>query len=395
MRHRTISFALITAVVLGVAGVTSHAETDPPAPLASPAYIDHADVLPPLDSFRYWLDTVTTTDEEFADVVRKAQNLPANKQFTVSELREERTKRLYASFDFDQFFAEAAKNEPERDLSVRQRAFREEALVRYYLGSVVRDQFAARNIRAITAAEDPNFANGTASLLLDMYNTVEKRVIRYKVHMKLYPRGLIWRWYKTESMGEVADRPAEASSGAEDGDNTRALSALDAEIARLNETIEGEAAKLREAEARLQLLRDRLAQREAERLELERVQNPYGSPELALRTAHRAMREKDWDRFKASHSARVRDNAGPSAKSRFLASAERDEVRSVAIIEQVVDPVDSNKMRIKARLTLVYREVRKYDSEERESYVEGSEERRVVTLTFVREDGNWLLDDDL
>ncbi len=382
--------------MLGVAGVTSHAETETEKPeLKSPPYIDHADVLPPLDSFRYWLDTVTTTDQEFAEVVRKAQNLPAGKQFTSEELREERKKRLYASFDFDQFFAEAAKNEPEGDLSTRQRAFREEALVRYYLGSVVREQFAARNIRAITAPDDPDFGNGTASVLLDMYNTVEKRVIRYRVHMMLYPRGLIWRWYKTESLGEVADRPAEAVAAEESGDSAKALAALDAEIARLSQTVEEEAAKVKEAEERLQLLRDRLAQREAERAELERVQNPYGTPELSLRTAHKAMREKDWERFLAGHSTRVRGNAGPSAKSRFLASAERDEVRSVAILEQIPDPADANRMKIKARLTIVFREVQKYDSEFEESYVEGREERRVVTLTFVREDGNWLLDDDL
>lgn len=372
------------------------AEAPPKQPLVRPAFVDHADVTPPLDSFRYWLDTVTTTDEDFARVVRKARGLADGAKLDAAELREERVRRLRASFDFDELFAEAERksNGAEgNELSAKQRESREADLIDYYLGSVVREQFAARNIRAMSAPEAPDWQKGTAHVLLDMFSTVEKQVIRYKVHMKLWPKGLMWRWYKSENLGEISDKGETVSSTTESSDD--GMSRVDREIAALNASIEVEEATLAEVEERLERLRNQLSAKQAERVEIERSANPYGSPELSLRTAQKALKEKSWERFLASHTARVRDKSGPAAKSRFLNTASRDEVKNIAVIETNPDPANANRIMLKVRMTVSYREHRVYRAEEGESAVEQKEEKRVLTLPFLLEEGKWLLDEDI
>jgi len=372
------------------------------SPLVPPPFIDYADVTPPLQSFQYWLDTVTTGDEEFTDIVIRARGLAADTKLSAAEIREERIRRLNASFDFEAMLDAAEQGNPARgEMTIDERRNARDAMVKLFLGTVTREKYAARNIRAtrlakVDGAENPNWQAGTAVIEVDMFDTVERATVRYRVHMKLFPRGLIWRWYKSEGLGTVAEvtSPAKPDSGV-NADTAKALAGLDSEITRLSELVEAEDAKVREAEDRLALLRERLAARQAEKQELERVQDPYGTPELALRTAHKAMRDGNWERFLASHSSIVRDKAGPAAKSRFLHSSKRDEVKSIAILETIADPTDVGKIRLKVRLTISFREQQKYDSEEKEAYVEAREERRVVTISFVREEGKWLINDDL
>lgn len=381
------------------------------SPLVPPPFIDFADVTPPLQSFQYWLDTVTTSDEEFLEIVKVARSLPADAKLTASELREERIRRLHASFDFEAMLdaAEAGKQARGREagspadegvMTIDERRNAKDAMVRLFLGTVTREKYAARNIRATRmlteeGKDNPNWKDGTAEIEIDMFDTVERAVVRYRVHMKLYARGLMWRWYKSESMGEAKDAPAPKDADATPADTAKAIGGLDAEIARLSEQLEGEEEKLKEMEDRLALLRERLSARKAERRELEREQDPYGTPELALRTAHKAMKDQNWEKFEACHTEAVRNNAGPAAKSRFLQSAKRDEVLSLAILETIADPSDSGKMKLKVRLTISFREQQKYDADAREAYTEKRQELRVVTISFLREDGKWLISDDL
>jgi hypothetical protein len=364
-----------------------------PSPLKSPAFIDHADVKPPKESFEYWLQTVSTTDEEFAAVLAKTPGYDADKKFTPAELRTERKKRLYQSFDFDAYF-EAGHKADDEPQTREQRDFNEKMLVDLYLGTVTRDAYSARNIRAINAPEPPDWNTGKATILLDMFSTVEKRVLRYRVNLKLYEKGLCWRWYSSENLGDApTEKPVAGSDAAAKAMDAAAV--LEREIAALIEKIEADKKAVGDAETRIAAATAQLDQKRAEKIELERVANPYGTPELALRTAYRAMRDKNWDNFKQSHSKAVRDAAGDAAKGRFETTSKANEVKSITILETTEDPVDKNKVKLKVRLTVVYRSKAGYDSEEKQTTVEPSEERRVATVTPVKEDGRWLLDDPL
>lgn len=345
---------------------------------------DHADVMWPSDSFRYWLDTVNTDDEAFKELLKAELGDKAPESWSESELRRERERRVEASFDFDAFIASSAS--ADGSLSREQMSRRREELMRMFLSGHAREKYAARNIKDIVVTEYPDFDAQRAYILLTIADLVSGEDVRYRVNMKLYPGGLMWRWYKSELyVGEI---PKKAERPADDKPTHQELTEkYDAEIDKLNTKISALKERQDDVAAEVANLTELQEKLRAERAELERQNNPYGTPESAFRTAYGALSMGNWEKFLSSHSARVRENAGDAARDRFTSTVQKEEVQGFNVLETTVDPEmpDQALLKIKLRVRVL------------KDTGEGSDELepRVVTLKLVWENGLWLLDEDI
>ncbi len=387
----------------------NQAPQDTEEKLQAPEWYDQADILPPKESFEYWLDTVATDDQEFLEVLHKAN--PLGLGFDVealsakelqARLRLEREKRLEASYDFEKYFEVYNEGKRVKDqLTPHQQAQRKEDLIHYYLGPEVRRTYAKRNIRAIrvpTSAENPNpnWDQEEAFIYLDMLDLIYEKEMRLKVLMKLDPVGLMWRWYQSFPVELEEDEEMSTESQEEEAiqkiqgkikQTKEALAQLEAQLEKLEE--------LKAKRAQLELLQN---QYERELRELQRKSNPYKTPELAFETAYAALKDGDWEVFLQSHTQRVRMQAGVPAKSRFEETVSERKIRTQDIREVIYNEEDPNEATLKVNLQIAYRK----EIQASEHLEEGDEpklvddlERRVIKIRMLFEDGKWLIDEDL
>ncbi|MCK6439263.1 MAG: hypothetical protein L6Q71_03565, partial [Planctomycetes bacterium] len=317
---------------------------------------DHADVMKPEDSFRYWLVTVNSDDKEFASILRAERKLDASKEFTAEELRLERERRIEASFDFEAFFKSEEYRE-EKPLTAEQKVRRRDEMTRLFLSEHARKKYEARNIRDVSAPEPEDWDNESAYVILTIKDLVSGKDVRYRVDMKVNVRGLMWRWYKSELFtGEVkAAPPQDSQSPAE------VQRALIADYDKQIEELAKELATLKQRNEEIALEIARLEERrsviEAQRAELERQRNPYGTPEATFLTAHKALRDGNWEKFLSCHAQRVRDTAGDAAKKRFEESVSAEEVKGTLIREVIKDADRPDRITLKVELTVSFRKV--------------------------------------
>lgn len=359
---------------------------------------DHADVMSPVDSFEYWLNSVGMTDAEFTIELRKRMNLDENAAFTAEQLQQEREKAVVTSFDFDAYFEDFEKTTGKESLSPAKREEHRYNMVRSFLSQTRREVYARRNIVATSASpEAPDWSAGMAHVYLELNNTVTGKRERYKVYMRLYEKGLIWRWYKSELVSADEGLLPEATSN-ESSD-------IQQRIAELERAIEGDAAQLdvvlaqiAELERASNALKERIRVRSDARDELKRQADPYSTPEASFRTAYKSLKDGTWEIFLNCHSKAIRDVAGEREKENFLRVYRKQHfLGNPSVMEKRDDADNPDLCYLKVKFQITTR--KEFDTDTGEDGeamdVIPLGETRVREFRMVREDNRWLIDEKI
>jgi|GEM_PF-5222768 len=375
------------------------------------------------DCFLYWVDTVTTTDDEFIDLVTaeyESRDVDSPYDFDAmdADARQKliyslRLERLDGSFDFDRWFElEGKERTPAQKRQLREDKYRT------WLSMEARQQFRKRftksNTSTLRSAGAPDFNAGEAAIYIRIRDLVANEDVLYRVDLSLYPEGLGWRWYLSEPVSEdVLDDAGSETNGPAAKDE---IDEIQDRIAQANEEIDEVNRQIEALQQERAVLMDRRQDLVARRIELERELDPYGTPERTLRTALGALREGKWETFLSCHSKDIREENEKSAaaKAHFVAAAggdgKRSKVRDLGRIrEKIVDRDNENIIYLTVDITVSHRKKRSFnetlEESERgteparrtgiESEVEAVSETKRIRLRFVQEGSKWLIDEEI
>ncbi|MCA8940747.1 MAG: hypothetical protein KDB07_13095 [Planctomycetes bacterium] len=396
----------------------------------SPEYVSYADLMPPKESFQYWVDTITTSDAEFRKIlvqeykgfwedddprIKNAEQYVADLEAN-GGLRKERIRRLESSFDYRRKLLQDA-GDSEGDLVMMTQDERKNYEARLNdnkrkmidtdLGGERRQKFAARKITAIKEVGKPDLKLGKAMVIIELENAVTKNTDKYVIFMSLYTKGLMWRWHESKLLpfvdeqgrlmtdeGSFDTKPSEEE--VKDNESDVRMQALSDEIAAK----QAELAKVQEEarqvdEKRADLHRQiRALQEEQSKLNLAR--SPYGMPRSTWDTVRKAYDSQDWETFLASHTKAVREKAmnDEEAKKRFMDAAKLRTIRSPNAPKVTYDPEDESKATLKLVVSIAsVRKTAVSEGDAKRSDIDATKlEKKHLVLKLRKEQGKWLID---